>query len=101
MSLARSGSSSPGRRCSRPPWLGDPVAIELPADSRAVGKTLAELNLRGATDATVLAVRRGEQAIVMPSARERLCAGDRLAIAGSHEALAAARELLVATPVAG
>ncbi len=78
--------------------LGDPVAIELPAESPAVGKTLAELNLRGETGATVLAITRGESAIVMPSSHEALRAGDRLAIAGSHDAVAAARELLHARP---
>ncbi len=74
--------------------LGDPVAIELPADSPAVGKTLAELNVRGATGATVLAITRGEEALVIPSARERLRAGDRLALAGTRDALASARQLL-------
>lgn len=74
--------------------LGDPVAIQLPADSPAVGKTLAELNLRGVTGATVLAITRGEEALVVPSSRERLRAGDRLAVAGSRDALAAASALL-------
>lgn len=74
--------------------LGDPVAIELHADCPAIGRTLGELDLRGATGATVLAITRGEEALVIPSSRERLRAGDTLAIAGTRDALAAARALL-------
>ena len=51
--------------------------------SPAVGKTLAELNLRGLTGATVLAIRRGEEAVLVPSGHERLMVGDVLAVAGT------------------
>ena len=74
--------------------LGAPVRIALPATSRAVGKTLAELDLRGATGATVLAVIHPDGSVVIPTATEALRAGDVLALAGSSEALDAARELL-------
>ena len=74
--------------------LGSPVPVVLPAGSPAVGKTLAEVELRGLTGATVLAIQRGEQSVLIPSGHERLLEGDVLAIAGSHEAVAAARELL-------
>jgi CPA2 family monovalent cation:H+ antiporter-2 len=87
------------------PGLGEPVSLRVPADSAATERTLAELNLRGVTGATVLAiVRRGETAL-LPSGHERVHAGDVLAVAGSEEAIAAARELLepsapdVATPI--
>lgn len=75
--------------------LSEPSVIELGADSPAVGQTLATLNLRGVTGATVLAITRGRTAIVA-TATEVLKAADRLALAGSHDAIAAARALLTA-----
>lgn len=77
--------------------LGAPVPVPLPPSSRAVGKTLAEISLRGLTGATVLAIQRGEDAILVPSGHERLEAGDVLAVAGTSESVAAARELLLET----
>jgi CPA2 family monovalent cation:H+ antiporter-2 len=74
--------------------LGSPVPVELQAGSPAIGKTLAELRLRGLTGATVLAIRRGEESVLIPSGHERLEQGDVLAIAGSHNAVQAAKELL-------
>jgi monovalent cation:H+ antiporter-2, CPA2 family len=74
--------------------LGEPIAVELTPDSPAVGRTLAELNVRGLTGATILAITRGESATIMPSARERLSAGDVLAIAGAREDVETARLLL-------
>jgi CPA2 family monovalent cation:H+ antiporter-2 len=76
------------------PGLGEPEALRLEASSAAVGRTLSELDLRGLTGATVLAITRGERAIVFPTAQERLETGDLLALAGSSEAIAAARTLL-------
>lgn len=76
------------------PGLGEPVPVRLSPTSPVVGKTLAELNLRGQTGATVLAIVRGEEGILIPTAREALKAGDVLALAGAHECIEAARELL-------
>jgi CPA2 family monovalent cation:H+ antiporter-2 len=74
--------------------LGSPTPVELQSDSPAIGKTLAEIRLRGLTGATVLAIRRGEQSVLIPSGQERLEEGDVLAIAGSHHAVEAAKVLL-------
>ena len=71
--------------------LGSPVPVELQRDNPAVGKTLAEIKLRGLTGATVLAIQRGDESVLVPSGHERLQAGDVLAIAGTHEAVEAAR----------
>lgn len=60
----------------------------------SAGKTLATLDLRARTGATVLAIARGETGIAAPSATEPLCAGDVLALAGSDDAIAAARTVL-------
>ena len=74
--------------------LGEPVAIDIPADSPAVDRTLSELNLRGLTGATVLAITRGEAALLVPGAEERIHAGDVLAVAGSRESVRSARAIL-------
>jgi CPA2 family monovalent cation:H+ antiporter-2 len=74
--------------------LGSPVPVEVPAGSRAVGKTLAQIQLRGLTGATVLAIQRGEESVLIPAGQEQLREGDILAIAGSHDSVEAARKLL-------
>jgi CPA2 family monovalent cation:H+ antiporter-2 len=82
------------------PGLGEPVPIRLQEGVAAVGKTLAQLDLRGTTGATVLAIARGDHGLVAPSAQERLAAGDVLALAGTHDAVEAARRILE-QPAAG
>jgi CPA2 family monovalent cation:H+ antiporter-2 len=44
----------------------------------------------------VLAITREQGGVVVPTAREVLCAGDVLALAGSHGAIAAAKHILLA-----
>ncbi|HMG69784.1 MAG TPA: cation:proton antiporter [Gemmatimonadaceae bacterium] len=75
------------------PGLGEPVAIRVVPQSIAVGKSLAQLNLRGATGATVLAIRRGTQQIPTPLGREVIRADDVVAVAGARDALAVARAI--------
>ena len=75
--------------------LGAPVAIRLGDSSPAIGSTLSRLNLRGRTGATVLAIARGEKAIIAPKAEEKLEAGDVLAVAGTGESIDAARVVLL------
>ncbi len=81
------------------PGLGDPVPVTVPEGSPSVGQTLAGLNLRGATGATVLVIKRGEQEVVLPTAQETLRAGDVLALAGTEEAVRAAQALIEGAPV--
>ncbi len=73
--------------------LGEPAAIQLDAGSPSVGKSLAGLNLRGRTGATVLAIIRSGKPVV-PSADQRLEHGDVLAVAGTHDAIDAATAML-------
>ncbi|HKU39665.1 MAG TPA: cation:proton antiporter [Polyangiales bacterium] len=75
--------------------LGEPVAVRLSPTCKAVGKSLSELNLRGATGATVLAITRDGKAII-PTAQEHLRVGDVLALTGTEDALAQAKRLLQA-----
>jgi CPA2 family monovalent cation:H+ antiporter-2 len=75
------------------PGFGGLASITLVPGSSAIGRTLAELDLRAKTGATVLAIARGASGMATPSPTEPLQQGDVLAMAGSDEAIAAAREL--------
>jgi CPA2 family monovalent cation:H+ antiporter-2 len=79
------------------PGLGEPVPVKLDASSPAVDRTLAELNIRGKTGATILAItRKGDEGskVVVPSGKVTLRVGDVLALAGTQESVAAAIEIL-------
>ncbi|MGE5803595.1 MAG: cation:proton antiporter regulatory subunit, partial [Gemmatimonadota bacterium] len=96
---ARAGSSAPGTDALADvnkllPGLGEPVAVRIDSASPVVGQSLADLNLRGRSGATVLAISRDGESIAVPTAGERLQAGDVLALAGSQEAIDAAKEML-------
>ncbi len=82
------------------PGLGEPVSCKVPEGSGVLGKSLAEINLRGLTGATVLAIHRTSGDVLLPSAGEVLAAGDVVALAGSTEAVDAAKALLRGAPVA-
>jgi len=75
------------------PGLGEPVAIRVVPRSIAVGRSLAQLNLRGATGATVLAIKRGDQQIPTPLGREVIHSGDVVAVAGAQDAISVARAI--------
>jgi len=77
------------------PGLGSLTGLELPADSPSTGRTLADLDLRGRTGATVLAVCRGKELHELPGAGWRIREGDILGLTGSHDAIDAARKLLL------
>ena len=82
------------------PGLGDPVPIRVSSASPVAGRSLADLNLRAITGATILAIVRGDLSVPMPAGDEVVRAGDVLAVVGSDEALEAARQM-VAPPPAG
>jgi CPA2 family monovalent cation:H+ antiporter-2 len=63
-------------------------------DNINTGKTLAELNIRAKTDATVLAIIREGKTISNPAASEKLLSGDTLVITGTHKAVDSAFNLL-------
>jgi CPA2 family monovalent cation:H+ antiporter-2 len=91
------GASSEGRLLDDVnailPGLGEPVAIRVVPQSIAAGRSLSELNLRGVTGATVLAIKRGDQQIPTPLGREVIHSGDVLAVAGSRDAISVARAI--------
>jgi len=78
--------------------LGALAAVRLDPGTAVIGRTLAQVNLRGRTGATVLAITRTDGGVLVPTAKERLRAGDVLAVAGTHEAIAAARAALLSGP---
>ncbi|MGE0546912.1 MAG: cation:proton antiporter [Kofleriaceae bacterium] len=77
------------------PGFGGLTPIVIGSHSPAIGRSLADLDLRAKTGASVLAITRGGEGNANPSPRDLLQEGDVLAVAGSAEAVTAARELLV------
>jgi len=76
------------------PGLGEPVAMTVAEGSTADGRTLRELDMRGATGATILALLRGEEHHVSPRGDTRLQQGDVIAVAGTHEAVDGVRAMV-------
>lgn len=76
------------------PGFAGLASARLDLGSPALGQSLAALNLRALTGASVLAVTRDDGAIPFPGADEVLREGDVLALAGSDEAVAAAVVIL-------
>lgn len=75
------------------PGFSNLTTVSLGRRSRAVGQSLAQLNLRGVTGASVLAIRRQGQGLV-PSPSEQLQSGDELVLTGTQSAVDAAQSLL-------
>jgi K+:H+ antiporter len=77
----------------RLPGIGEPVAVKVSPESTAVGRSLAQLDLRAATGASVLAIAR-ESGVSVPGPGDELHADDVLAVAGTHEAISAVRAIV-------
>jgi CPA2 family monovalent cation:H+ antiporter-2 len=71
--------------------------IPLAPGAPAVGKTLAETELRSRTGALVLSVRRGASDVATPEATFRFAAGDVLVVVGQGQELKGAYKLLTGT----
>ncbi len=78
------------------PGLSSWQRVVVPSGGRAVGRSLADLAVRGSTGATVLAILHDGVGTI-PDAHAPLQAGDVLAISGSEEAIAAAAQLIEGT----
>src|SRR5688572_1714085 len=76
------------------PGLGEPVAMTVAEGSAADGRTLGELDMRGSTGATVLALLRGDERHVSPRGDTRLQKGDVIAVAGTHDAVDGVRSMV-------
>jgi monovalent cation:H+ antiporter-2, CPA2 family len=76
------------------PGIGMITPVPLRADSEGVGKKLSELDLHANSGAVVVAIGRADSEVVVPTGDEILRPGDILELAGSSDAIAAARRLL-------
>ncbi|MGD0118819.1 MAG: cation:proton antiporter [Candidatus Binatus sp.] len=76
------------------PGIGMITPVSLNADSEGIGKSLAELDLHTNSGAVVVAIERGDSEVVVPTGEEVLRAGDILELAGSSDAVAAARRMI-------
>ncbi|MGB8332456.1 MAG: cation:proton antiporter, partial [Polyangiales bacterium] len=88
--LARQGADDRGEVLTDPsliPGMDSVLGLRVSGNSRAVGKTLAEINLRALTGATVVAIGRGVGNVVLPTGHERIEPEDVLAITGTAEAV--------------
>ena len=77
------------------PGLGKLHPVALDSSHISVGKTLSELNLHSLTGASVIAIIRQTEGIVVPSGSVMLKAGDTLALIGTEEAVQSAKEILI------
>jgi CPA2 family monovalent cation:H+ antiporter-2 len=81
------------------PGMGNATTIKLADGSAAIGRTLKQIDLRGLTGATVIAIDREPADVIYPTGDEVLARGDTLIITGTAMAVQAAQELLA--PQAG
>lgn len=68
--------------------------ITLDANSPVVGRNLGELNVRGRSGATVIAVVRGNETKISPGANYKLTEGDTVVLLGSAEKIKRAVDLI-------
>ncbi len=80
------------------PGLDAVHGVALTDESYAVNKTLADVNLRCRTGATVVAIHRGGSEVLLPTGHEKLLAGDVLAVTGTQAALDKARSAILRGP---
>ena len=76
------------------PGIGMITPVPLRADSEGVGKKLSELDIHTNSGAVVVAIGRADSEVVVPTGDEILRPGDILELAGSSDAVAAARRML-------
>jgi len=106
-SQAQDEHSAPGTKASEQPsavpfplpesllsGLGSWATHRVEPGDHGVQKSLAQLNLRGLSGATVLAIHRDTGSVTAPGASDTLRAGDVLILAGSAQAIDAAHRLL-------
>ncbi len=82
------------------PGLGEATAVVIEPGSACVGRTLRQIDLRGLTGATVIAVERSPNEVLLPTGDETLHAGDVVVLAGAHEAVEEAKRLIAPAAVA-
>lgn len=99
--LAVGGAEDPTQAPSAPSPVLMPPHIVLhvpPGPNPLVGRSLAQLDLRVRTGATVLAIHRPGRDTIVPTGSETIRADDQLVVVGGPEALEAMQELLRSGP---
>lgn len=76
------------------PGMGTLYPVRIESRSYGAGKSLGELNLRGLTGSSVLAIARGNSNVLIPQGRDVLQSGDVLALTGTTEANESAKRML-------
>ena len=80
------------------PGLGHIDRLRLRPGNFSVGRTLAELNVGSLSGATILVILRSGEKAMIPSGKDILREGDVLALAGTPDAVEAARKILTLGP---
>ncbi len=80
------------------PGLGHIAPLRLKAGSHCVGKRIGELNVGSLTGATILVILRGDGESILPTGKDILKDGDVLTLAGTPEAVDAAKVILIKGP---
>lgn len=75
------------------------VELESLRTGAAIGQTLRDLNLRGRTGATLIAIERQGKRLTNPDPNQPFAGGDRLFLLGSPEQILAAVRLLTHPPL--
>lgn len=68
--------------------------VQLPPDNPVVGKTLAEVNLRARTGASVVAILRNKQLMANPKSMTVFEGGDRIGLIGEKAQIEAVEQIL-------
>jgi CPA2 family monovalent cation:H+ antiporter-2 len=76
------------------PGLGEPRLARVSSTSTVRDRTFAEVDLRGQTGATALAILRAGEPVLIPDGHDYLRQGDLVALAGTEEAVESATKLL-------
>jgi K+:H+ antiporter len=82
------------------PGVGIVTPVRLEQGAAAIGRTLADINLRASTGASAVAITRGADNVIVPTGAERLREGDVLELVGPRERVEQARRLLTDRPAA-
>ena len=95
--MFRTASSEFATVCNLSPMFMDmemkPFRVD--NDSKAAGKTLAELNLGRNYGVTALVLKKGRETVYTPSGEERLHVGETLIVVGLPDKIAGAREVFM------
>lgn len=79
-----------------PPLLrhAELLTLSITAKSAAAGRSIADLQLRVRTGASIVGIERGTEHLINPGAEEKICEGDAVLLIGSAEQIQKAKVML-------